>query len=88
VICDAVPSKRLAESQRLEGKVPEPIKFEVRVLGRLGAAGREAFADVDVRVDPAKTRLTGAFDQADLHTLLERLRAFGLEILEVRQIGR
>jgi hypothetical protein len=67
--------------------VPEPIKFEVRVLGRLGPAGREAFADVDVRVEPATTRLTGAFDQVDLHTLLERLRAFGLEILEVRQIG-
>jgi hypothetical protein len=67
--------------------VPAPVKFEVRVLGRLGPAGREAFADVDVRVEPATTRLTGAFDQADLHTLLERLGAFGLEILDVRRMG-
>jgi hypothetical protein len=65
----------------------EPINFEVRVLGRVGLAGREALADVDVRVEPARTRLTGAMDQAALHTLLEGLGAFGLEIVDVRRIG-
>ena len=42
----------------------EPVNFEVRVLGRVGPAGREALADVDVRVEPAMTRLTAALDQA------------------------
>ena len=65
----------------------EPINFEVRVLGRVGLAGREALADVDVRVEPAMTRLTGAMDQAVLHTLLKDLGAFGLEIVDVRRIG-
>ena len=67
--------------------MPEPIKFEVRVLGQVGPAGREALADVDFRVEPATTRLSGALDQEALHTLIERLRALGLEILDVRRIG-
>jgi hypothetical protein len=67
--------------------MPEPISFEVRVLGQVGLAGREALADVDVRVEPAMTRLTGGLDQAGLHTLLERLGAFGFKIVDVRRTG-
>jgi hypothetical protein len=51
------------------------------VLGRVGPAALVALADVDVRVEPAMTRLTGAMDQAALHTLLKDLEAFGLEIV-------
>ena len=65
----------------------EPVNFEVRVLGRVGPAGREALADVDVRVEPATTRLSGALDQAALHTLLQHLWALGLEIVDLRRIG-
>ena len=65
----------------------ERVNFEVRVLGRVGPAARVALADVDVRVEPASTRLTGAMDQAALHTLLEDLGAFGLEVVDVRRIG-
>ena len=65
----------------------EPVNFEVRVLGRAGPAGREALADVDVRVEPAMTRLTAALDQAALHALLEGLGALGLEIVDVGRIA-
>ena len=65
----------------------EPVNFELRVVGRVGPAGREALADVDVRLEPAMTRLTGTMDQAALHALLEDLGAFGLEIVDVRRIG-
>ena len=65
----------------------EHVNFEVRVLGRLGPTGRVALADVDVRVESAVTRLKGAMDQAALHTLLEGLQAFGLEVVDVRRIG-
>lgn len=52
--------------------MPEPIKFEVRVLGPVGPAGRQVLADVGARVEPTTTRLTGALDQAALHTVPER----------------
>ncbi len=67
--------------------MPEPIRYEVRVLSQVGPTGREAFADVDVRVERATTRLSGALDQAALHTLMEHLQALGLEVIDVRRIG-
>jgi hypothetical protein len=62
--------------------------YEVRVLGSLGPAGREAFADLVVDVEPTSTVLAGDLEQAELHALLDRVRALGLELVEVKQTPR
>jgi len=65
----------------------EPISYELRLLGRIGPAAREGFADLRIRLEPTTTLLSGALDQPALHTLLERMRALGLEIVDVRRVG-
>jgi hypothetical protein len=62
------------------------VEYEVRVLGPVGPAAREAFADVAVEVEPSATVLSGALDQAALHGLLERIQALGLELVDVRRV--
>jgi hypothetical protein len=59
--------------------------YEIRVVGSLGPAAREAFADMLVEVEPTITVLSGDLDQGDLHDLLERIRALGLELVDVKQ---
>jgi hypothetical protein len=58
--------------------------YEIRVLGSLGPAAREAFSGLSVDVEPTTTVLSGNFDQADLHGLLDRVRALGLELVDVK----
>jgi hypothetical protein len=59
--------------------------YEIRVFGSFGPDAREAFADTIVQVEPTITVLSGEFDQRDLHALLDRVRALGLELVDVRQ---
>ena len=59
--------------------------YEVRVTGALGPAAREAFSDVVLDVEPITTVLTGDLEQADLHALLDRGRALGLELVDLRR---
>ena len=59
--------------------------YEIRVIGSLGPAAREAFADMVVEVEPTITVLSGDLDQRDLHALLDRVRALGLELVGVKQ---
>lgn len=59
--------------------------YEVRVAGALGPAAREAFADVIVEVEPTSTVLSAELDQASLHALLDRVRALGLELVDIKQ---
>lgn len=59
--------------------------YEVRVVGSLGPAARDAFADMTVDVEPTSTVLSGDLEQADLHAILDQVRALGLELVEVRQ---
>lgn len=59
--------------------------YEIRVTGALGPAAREAFADMTLEVEPATTVLTGDLDQSALHALLDRVRALGLELVDVKQ---
>lgn len=60
--------------------------YEIRVVGSLGPTGRQAFADVAIDVEPATTVLYGDMDQAGLHALLDRVRALGLELVEIRRV--
>lgn len=59
--------------------------YEIRVAGRLGPAGQEAFCDVSVLPEPTATVLVGEFDQAALHGLIDRVWALGLELVDVRR---
>jgi hypothetical protein len=60
--------------------------YEIRVVGSLGPAAREAFTDVAVEVEPTATVLCGDLDQTGLHALLDRVRALGLELMDIREI--
>jgi len=60
--------------------------YEIRVVGSLGPAAREAFTDVAVEVEPTATVLSADLDQDHLHALLDRVRALGLELVDIRQI--
>jgi hypothetical protein len=59
--------------------------YEIRVIGSLSPAAREAFADMLVEVEPTVTILSGYLDQRDLHAMLDRVRALGLELVGVKQ---
>ena len=60
--------------------------YEIRVVGSIGPAAREAFSGMGVDVEPAITVLSGPLDQGSLHQMLDRVRALGLELVEVRQV--
>ena len=59
--------------------------YEIKVIGSLGAATREAFADMMVEIEPTITVLSGDLDQRGLHAVLDRVRALGLELVEIKQ---
>jgi hypothetical protein len=59
--------------------------YEIRVIGALGPAAREAFSDLAIDIEPITTVVSGDLDQAGLHSLLDRVRALGLELVDVRQ---
>ena len=71
-----------------EGVLVTTRNYEIRVVGSIGPAAREAFSDMGVDVEPTITVLSGSLDQGSLHTMLDRVRALGLELVEVRQVPR
>ena len=60
-------------------------RYEIRVIGSFGPATHEAFADLVVEVESASTVLSGNLDQRGLHAVLDRVRALGLELVEITQ---
>ena len=63
--------------------------FEIRVLGSVPTEIIEDFEYLSAVVIPTETVLRGVLpDQAALYGVLMRLQALGLELTEVRQIGR
>ena len=61
-------------------------RYEIRIAGHLDEATIAALGDPDVVVGGAVTVITGDFDQAALHGLLERIRSLGLELVEARRV--
>jgi len=63
--------------------------YEVRVAGLVSTQDLlDELGDVEVAEHEFRTVLTGHFaDQAALHGFLHRLRAFGLEVVEVRRVA-
>ena len=66
--------------------MPARVQYQVRVVGRVGPAASELFADLGVRVEPTATVLSGALDQAALHGLIARVRSLGLELVDVHRV--
>ncbi|HJQ88395.1 MAG TPA: hypothetical protein VJ820_13165 [Propionibacteriaceae bacterium] len=62
-------------------------QYEVRVSGLVPAQALLDFGDIEMASQELRTVLSGTFeDQAALYGFLHRLRAFGLDIVEVRRV--
>ena len=59
--------------------------YEIRVIGSPGPAVSEAFADMIMKVEPCVTVLSSDLDQRGLREVLNRVRALGIELIEIRQ---
>jgi hypothetical protein len=61
--------------------------YEIRVVGPVPDDLLPELGDVTITTLEMRTVLTGMFtDQAALHGFLQRLRALGLELVEVRSV--
>ena len=65
----------------------EPATYEIRVRGRLSPPVLAAFEGLVSEVEPVETVLHGPLrDQAELHGVLARIQALGLELVELRRV--
>jgi hypothetical protein len=62
--------------------------YQIRIAGRFDQTPITAFADLTVTSCGEVTVITGQFDQAALHGLLEMIRSLGLDLLEARRVRR
>ena len=61
--------------------------YQIRVRGRVTSALLESFEGMESEVEPVETVLHGPVrDQAELHGLIDRIQALGLELIEVRRL--
>ena len=63
-----------------------PHHYRIIVSGRLGKFTREVFEDLCVEYDGMNTGLTGELDQAALYSVLNRIQAFGLELVALNRL--
>jgi hypothetical protein len=62
--------------------------YEITFAGQAVPAVVDAFDDFEVTVDKTSTTMRGRLvDQAALHGAIDRVRALGLELLEVKVVG-
>jgi hypothetical protein len=63
--------------------------YEIRIRGRVSAALLDSFEGMQSGVEPVETVLHGPVrDQAELHGLIDRIQALGLELIEVRRLPK
>ena len=62
-------------------------RYVIRVHGRMSQAQLERFEDMESESGPHETVLQGPIrDQSELHGVLGRVKALGLELIEVRRL--
>jgi hypothetical protein len=63
------------------------VSYEIRVKGRVSRALLDSFDSMSSELEPVETVLHGPVrDQAELHGLIDRIHALGLELVEVRRL--
>ena len=60
--------------------------YEIRIAGHLDEATLRSFMGLDLTYRDGVTVITGQFDQAALHGMLEMIRSLGLDLLEARRV--
>ena len=61
--------------------------YEIRLAGQLDETREAAFAGLNLTSHGWVTVITGEFDQAALHGLLERIWLLGLELVDARRVS-
>ena len=68
---------------------PPGCQYTIRIKGRLGATALSAFPTMRSEVRSGETVLTGSLeDRSAVYGVLAQIEALGLEILELRRVGR
>lgn len=63
--------------------------YEIRIRGRVSRALLQSFEGMDSALEPVETVLHGPVrDQAELHGLIDRIQALGLELIEIRRLPK
>ena len=63
--------------------------YEIRIKGRVSRALLDSFEWMQSDLEPVETVLHGPVrDQSELHGLIDRIQALGLELIEVRRLPR
>jgi hypothetical protein len=66
----------------------DPVAYEIRVRGVLGATMQSAFPLLTARTDDGDTVLAGRLpDQVALHGVLGQIECLGLELVSVSRVG-
>ena len=66
--------------------MPETL-YEIRIRGRVSQTVLDTFDHMESSAERVETILHGPVrDQAELHGLLHRIQALGLELVEVRRL--
>ena len=61
--------------------------YEIRIRGRVTRSLLDSFERMQSELEPVETVLHGPVrDQAELHGLIDRIQALGLELIEVRRL--
>ena len=61
--------------------------YEIRIRGRVTETLLSSFENMDSSLEPVETVLHGPVrDQAELHGLIDRIQALGLELIEIRRL--
>ena len=65
-----------------------PHRYRIIVSGTLGEITRQVFEDLSIESDGANTGLSGELDQAGLYGVLDRILAFGLELVALSRLDQ
>jgi len=68
-------------------RTPRSNAYRIVVRAESGERFATAFEGMDVRIDEGQTIITGeVIDQSHLHGILDRIHAFGLELVSVQPV--